>query len=88
MATGPKIVPARFGAPWAGTPYQLVIPRRTGTNSIQDGYDVIQHLANLPMTMEYISVKLCRLFVHDDFPNPTTRPELPEYASTITPILT
>jgi uncharacterized protein (DUF1800 family) len=80
LVQGPKIVPARFGAPWAGTPYQLVIPRRTGTNSIEDGYDVIKHLANLPMTMEYISVKLCRLFVHDDFPNPTTRPELPEYA--------
>src|SRR5437762_12030022 len=24
---GPKIVPARFGPPWAGQPYQLVIPR-------------------------------------------------------------
>src|SRR5260221_10173048 len=42
--------------------------RLTGdTNSIQDGYDVIRHLANLPFTMECISVKLCRLFVHDDF---------------------
>jgi len=77
---GPKLVPARFGLPWAGTPYQLTIPRRTGTNGIQDGYDVLRHLANLPMTMEYLSVKLCRLFVHEDFPNPTTRPELPEYA--------
>ncbi|HUR45146.1 MAG TPA: DUF1800 family protein [Candidatus Saccharimonadales bacterium] len=83
IATGPKLVPARFGAPWAGTSYQLNIPRRpTGTtNSIQDGYDVIRHLAfNTPMTAEYISVKLCRLLVHDEFPNPTTRPELPEYA--------
>jgi len=64
-----KTVPARFGAPWAGQSYQLNIPRRiTGdTNSIQDGYDVIRHLANLPFTMEFISVKLCRLFVHDDF---------------------
>jgi uncharacterized protein (DUF1800 family) len=63
-----KIVPARFGAPWAGTPYRLVIPPgRTGTNGIQDGYDVLNHLANLPFTMEFISVKLCRLFVHDDF---------------------
>jgi uncharacterized protein (DUF1800 family) len=67
--TGPKLVPARFGAPWAGTSYQLSIPRRvTGdTNSIQDGYDVTTAIANLPFTMEYISVKLCRLFVHDDF---------------------
>jgi uncharacterized protein (DUF1800 family) len=81
VAIGPKIVPPRFGPRWAGRPYQLVIPpRATGdTNGIQDGYDVIRHLANLPMTMEYISVKLCRLLVHDDFPNPTTRPELPEY---------
>ncbi|PYJ03205.1 MAG: hypothetical protein DME25_12915 [Verrucomicrobia bacterium] len=77
---GPKIVPARFGPPWAGKPYQLVIPRRVGTNSIQDGYDVIRQLANLPFTEEYISIKLCRLFVHDDFPNPTTHPEEPEYA--------
>ena len=79
---GPKIVPDRFGPPWAGQPYQLTIPRRTNgqTNSIQDGYDVIWHLANnVPMTAEYISVKLCRLFVHDNFPNPTTRTDLPEY---------
>ena len=79
---GPKIVPARFGPPWAGRSYQLVIPRRiTGdTNSIQDGYDVVRHLANLPFTEEYISIKLCRLFIHDDFPNPTTRTDEPEYA--------
>ena len=43
-------------------------PRRSGdTNSIQDGYKVIADLANLPFTEEFISVKLCRLFVHDDF---------------------
>lgn len=76
-----RTVPARFGPPWAGRDYQLNIPARaTGTtNSIQDGYDVIAHLANQPFTQEYISVKLCRLFVHDDFPNPTTTPGLPEY---------
>ncbi len=63
-----KIVPDRFGPPWAGTSYRLVIPpARSGTNGIQDGYDVINHLANLPFTMEFLSVKLCRLFVHDDF---------------------
>ncbi len=71
-AIGPKIVPSRFGPPWAGTSYQLVIPRtpagiRSGTNGIMDGYDVINHLADLPFTMEYISVKLCRLFIHEDF---------------------
>lgn len=85
-----KTVPARFGAPWttkiyssnapAGS-YQLTIPGRltSNTNSIQDGYDVIYHLANLPFTEEYICVKLCRLFVHDGFPNPTTHADLPEY---------
>jgi len=75
-----KTVPARFGPPWAGNSYQLNIPPRvTGTNDgIQDGYDVIAHLANQPFTEEFISVKLCRLFVHDGFPNPTTRTDLPE----------
>jgi uncharacterized protein (DUF1800 family) len=81
VALGPKLVPPRFGPRWAGQSYQLPLPRRaTGdTNGIQDGYDVIRHLANVPMTMEYISVKLCRVFVHDGFPNPTTRTALPEY---------
>jgi len=88
---GGKTVPARFGEPWttkiysAAVPipgrYDLVIPpRATGTtNGIQDGYDVIAHLADLPFTQEYLSVKLCRLFIHDDFPNPTTSPGHPEY---------
>ncbi|MFO1513434.1 MAG: DUF1800 family protein [Verrucomicrobiota bacterium] len=73
-----KTVPARFGPPWAGNSYQLNIPARvTGTtNGIQDAYDVIAHLANQPFAEEFISVKLCRLFVHDGFPNPTTRTDL------------
>ena len=75
-----KVYAARFGSPWAGTPYRIVLPRRTGTASIQDGYDVIQSLAVNMHTAEYLSVKLCRLFVHDGFPNPTTRTDLPEYA--------
>lgn len=72
-----KFVPARFGAPWTtrtyananATPgsYQLTFPVRTGTNAMQDGYDLIAHLADLPFTQEFMSVKLCRLFVHDDF---------------------
>jgi len=75
-----KTVPARFGPPWAGRNYQLTIPARatSTTNSIQDGYDVIAHMANQPFAEEFISVKLCRLFVHDGFPNPTTRTDLPE----------
>lgn len=64
-----KVVPPRFGAPWAGRSYELTLPIRTGTNGIQDGYDVIKHLCNQPFTEEFISVKLCRLFVHDNFAN-------------------
>ena len=78
-----KTVPARFGPPWAGTPYRLVIPGgRTSsvTNGIADGYEVAAHIANLPFTMEYLSVKLCRLFVHEGFPNPNTLPGSPEGA--------
>ncbi len=62
-----RTVDARFGPPHAGEPYQLVIPRRSGDAGIRDGYDVLAHLANLPYTQEFISVKLCRLFVHENF---------------------
>ena len=73
---GGKTVPARFGPPYTtklygnnATPglYELNLPARSGTNGFADGCDIIQHLANLPFTQEFISVKLCRLFVHDDF---------------------
>jgi uncharacterized protein (DUF1800 family) len=64
---GGKTVPPRFGPPWAGTSYQLNIPATSGTNGLSDGYRVIAHLSNLPFTEEFISVKLCRLFVHDQF---------------------
>jgi uncharacterized protein (DUF1800 family) len=78
-----KTVPARFGPPWAGTAYQITIPATTqgNTNSIQEGYTVISNLANLPFTEEFMSVKLCRLFVHDnfaigyDFTDPNLSPE-------------
>jgi uncharacterized protein (DUF1800 family) len=65
-----KTVPARFGAPWAGRNYQLTIPALANylnTNGIQEGYTVISNLANFPFTEEFISVKLCNLFVHDGF---------------------
>jgi uncharacterized protein (DUF1800 family) len=62
-----KTVPARFGPPYAGRNYQLALPVRTGTNGIADGYDVLRHLADQPFTQEYLCVKLCRLFIHDDF---------------------
>ncbi len=72
-----KVVPARFGAPWAGAPYQLLIPARSGTNGMQDGYDVLTKIANLPFTEEYISICLCRVFVSDNFPNPSDDPADP-----------
>jgi len=62
-----KTVPARFGTPWAGRSYELAFPAQSGTNTIQEGYQSIAHLANLPFTSEYLSVKLCRLFIHDNF---------------------
>jgi uncharacterized protein (DUF1800 family) len=73
---GGKTVPARFGPPYTtklygnnAVPglYELNIPARTGTNGLQDGYDIVRHIADLPFTQEFISVKLCRLLVHDDF---------------------
>ena len=62
-----KTVPERFGGPYAGKPYELNIAARSGTNGIQDGYDILKHLANQPFTQEFMAVKLCRLFVHDNF---------------------
>lgn len=77
-----KTVPGRFGPPWAAADYQLVLNNGSSnsTNTVQDGYQVIQHMANQPFTAEYISVKLCRLLVHDNFPNPTTLTNLSEYS--------
>ncbi len=63
----PKVVPARFGAPWAGRSYGLRITGSATTNSIQEGYQIIEHMADQPFTQEYLSVKLCRLFLHDGF---------------------
>jgi uncharacterized protein (DUF1800 family) len=66
---GKKKYATRFGPPWAGTSYQLVIPpgRTTPQTAILDGYDVIRHLSTNLHTAEFLSVKLCRVFVHDDF---------------------
>lgn len=75
-----KTVPARFGEPWAGRNYQLSLSNGSGTNGIRDGYQVMAHLANQPFTQEYISIKLCRLLVHEDFPSPSTDPSSHEYA--------
>jgi uncharacterized protein (DUF1800 family) len=85
-----KFVPARFGPPWTtrtyGTNpvpglYQVVIPGHatTDTNGISEGYQFLQHIANLPFTEEYVCIKLCRLFVSDNFPNPSDDPTDPAY---------
>ena len=34
---------------------------------MREGYVVLDHLAALPYTAEFLSVKLCRIFVHEDF---------------------
>lgn len=60
----------RFGAELGGgQPYSLVITNSEfpGTNGMGEGYRVVSHLANLPYTAEFISVKLCRTFVHENF---------------------
>ena len=75
-----KTVPARFGAPWAGVGYQLSLNNGGGTNGIKDGYQVLAHVANQPFTEEYLSIKLCRLLVHDSFPNPSNDTNNPAYA--------
>lgn len=62
-----KTVEARFGPPHAGRSYELKLPVRSSTAGMQDGYDILAHLANQPFTQEYLSVKLCRLLVHEHF---------------------
>jgi uncharacterized protein (DUF1800 family) len=85
-----KFVPSRFGAPWttktyftnaiAGK-YQIVIPAHNGTdtNGISEGYQFITNIANYPFTEEYISIKLCKLLISDNFPNPSNDPSNANY---------
>jgi uncharacterized protein (DUF1800 family) len=76
-----KKVPARFGPPWAGSDYSITLSLGSSTNSIQEGYQLLRHMANLPFTEEFIAVKLCRLLVHEnfqigyDFTDPNLSPE-------------
>ena len=63
-------IAARFGAQFrAGQSYALILTNTlaTGTNGMTEGYRVIAPLANLPYVMEFVSVKLCRLLVHEGF---------------------
>jgi uncharacterized protein (DUF1800 family) len=62
------VVDARFASAEAGASYALTLPVRGGTNGIADGYAIIDHLADLPHTREFICYKLCGLLVHDRFP--------------------
>ncbi len=65
-----NVIDPRFGPEFrGGLSYALLLPstNATGTNGFGEAYRVIQHLSTLPYTMEFISVKLCRLFVHEDF---------------------
>lgn len=63
-----RSVPSRFGPPWAGRSYGIAFGASNyQTNTMQEGYQVLAHMANLPFTQEFIVVKLCRLFIHDDF---------------------
>ena len=67
LTNSPKTVPARFGPPWAGRSYGLRLTNGSTTNSIQDGYAILAHMADQPFTQEFLSVKLCRLLVHEGF---------------------
>src|SRR5213075_261843 len=63
-------IAARFGASLgAGQSYALILSNSlaTGTNGFGEGYKVAQHLSTLPYTAEFVCVKLCRLFVHENF---------------------
>ena len=65
-----NVIDARFGASFgAGQSYALILQstNATYTNGLLEGYIVAQHLANVPYTMEFLSVKLCRVFVHEGF---------------------
>ena len=62
-----RVVNARFGLPHAGVSYQQILSARSGLAGAQDAFDIVEHLANQPQTMEFLAVKLCQLFVHEDF---------------------
>lgn len=65
-----NVIDPRFGSQFrGGQNYSLIISNNAypGTNGMQEGYKVIEHLTELPYTAEFISVKLCQLFVHEEF---------------------
>ncbi|MCA8959831.1 MAG: DUF1800 domain-containing protein, partial [Planctomycetes bacterium] len=55
---------------FAGTFYELDVPSRAylSPEGILDGFEVLQHLATLPQTAEFVSRKLIQKLVSDDPP--------------------
>ncbi|MFN0059099.1 MAG: DUF1800 family protein [Planctomycetota bacterium] len=54
---------------FAGTAYQFDVPARpVGPAGMQDGFELVAHLALLPQTAEYVSTKLIQKFVDDTVP--------------------
>ncbi len=51
----------------SGSGIVATAPERLPGSGLAEGYRVVAHLSNLPFTQEFISVKLCHLFVHDRF---------------------
>ncbi len=51
-----------------GKSYELHVPARGGEAGLQDGFDVLAHLAKLPQTAEFVSTELIRKFVGDSPP--------------------
>jgi uncharacterized protein (DUF1800 family) len=61
---GTNTVAGRYGLRLPATDITLNSQRAAMTNKV---YTVMDMLADLPFTQEYISVKLCQLLVHDNF---------------------
>ncbi|MCC6409617.1 MAG: DUF1800 domain-containing protein [Planctomycetes bacterium] len=53
---------------FAGKKYQLDLPARAGADGLQDGFDVLAHLAGMSLCAEFVSTKLVQRFVSDDAP--------------------
>ncbi|MEM7261088.1 MAG: DUF1800 family protein [Planctomycetota bacterium] len=55
---------------FAGTSYELVIPAQTPLSDagLDDGFILLEHLAGLPQTAEFVSTKLIQKYVADEPP--------------------
>ncbi len=59
---GPKTI-------FAGTDHELDLPARVGNAGLDDGFDVLHDVANLPQTAHFLCWKLARKFVADNPPD-------------------